>query len=182
MKTCPKCGECKPLSGFSKDKSRKDGLQNHCKPCRVQYNKRWKQDSREKNRELYREYNKHWYEINLEKRREYSKCRREEKREFIREYDKRRRESNPEKFAAYNAKRRAAKLQRTPVWLTKEQLDEIETFYTAALAFRLFTGLTYHVDHIIPLQGKNVSGLHVPWNLQVIPATDNLKKSNLFED
>lgn len=182
MKTCPTCGELKPLAGFSKDKSHKDGLQNQCKICRVQYNKRWKQENREKNRELYRDYNKRWHEMNVDKRRESTRRWREQNRESSREYDKCRKQSNPEKFAAYNAKRRAAKLQRTPQWLTKEQLDEIETFYTVALAFRIYTGLTYHVDHIVPLQGKNVSGLHVPWNLRVISATDNLKKSNLFED
>ena len=163
MKTCPKCGECKPLSGFRKDKSRKSGVQSHCKPCRSQF----KKQRRKVYNEASRKQTKRW---------------REENHEAYRKYGKRWREENQDKRNAGVAKYRAAKLQRTPRWLTKDQLDEIETFYTVALAFRLFTGLTYHVDHIVPLQGKNVSGLHVPWNLRVIPETDNLKKSNLFED
>jgi hypothetical protein len=88
------------------------------------------------------------------------------------------RKNNPEKFTALNAKRRAAKLNATPAWLTKEHLQEIEELFLCAKMFKLYTGEEYHVDHIVPLQGNNVCGLHVPWNLQVIPAKENLTKSN----
>lgn len=77
-------------------------------------------------------------------------------------------------------KRRAAKLQRTPKWLTDGDLFEIECIYTYAAALNK-VGLVYHVDHIIPLQGKIVSGLHVPENLRVIPARENISKRNKFE-
>lgn len=70
----------------------------------------------------------------------------------------------------YQAGRRATKLQRTPSW---SQTEDIKKFYDNCPA-------GYHVDHIIPLQGKNVSGLHVLENLQYLSAVDNMKKGNSF--
>lgn len=96
-----------------------------------------------------------------------------------REYQK----ANPAKMNAISAKRRAAKLQATPNWLTQEDFNQIEMFYKQAHQLMSETDEEYHVDHIIPLQGENVCGLHVPWNLQVILAKENLTKSNkLLED
>lgn len=87
----------------------------------------------------------------------------------------------PEKLAAQSAKRKAARSQRTPSWLTKEDLQTIESFYLQARQLSEETGQRYHVDHIIPLRGKKVSGLHVPSNLRVIPASENIRKFNKFE-
>jgi hypothetical protein len=67
--------------------------------------------------------------------------------------------------------KRASKLNRTPIWA---DLDEINSFY-------LNCPKGYHVDHIIPLQGKMVSGLHVISNLQYLTIKDNLIKHNKFE-
>jgi hypothetical protein len=78
--------------------------------------------------------------------------------------------------AALNNKRRSAQLQRTPKWDSDAHL--ILAKYQAAAMLTKQTGTPYHVDHIIPLQGKNVSGLHVFSNLRVIPAVENVKKSN----
>lgn len=89
--------------------------------------------------------------------------------------------NNLSKFAAYEAKRRAIKLQRTPPWLTEDHYWMMkETYAFAAFRTKIF-GFRWHVDHIVPLQGQNVSGLHVPWNLQVIPAVENIAKHNKFE-
>lgn len=83
--------------------------------------------------------------------------------------------------AATSAKRRAVKLKATPPWLTDEQLLEIKLLYLFVAERRKITGLDLEVDHIIPLQGENVCGLHVPWNLQVLTASENASKGNRFD-
>ena len=75
-------------------------------------------------------------------------------------------------------KRQAAKLKRTPAWLTQHDLKIMESKYAIAAWLSAVVGREYHVDHIIPLQGKKVSGLHIPSNLSIIPAQDNMKKGN----
>lgn len=86
--------------------------------------------------------------------------------------------SNPHKVNADTTKRRLSKQNRTPIWLNTNHLLEIEQFYNFARKLSSKTDVVYHVDHIVPLHGKTVCGLHVPWNLQVISAVDNLKKGN----
>jgi hypothetical protein len=83
-------------------------------------------------------------------------------------------------YAKNGAKRKAAKLQRTPAWLTDIDFERINNEYRVAALLTKVTGSAWHVDHIIPLQGKMVSGLHVPSNLRVLPATENIRKSNNF--
>lgn len=78
------------------------------------------------------------------------------------------------------ANRHAAKLLRTPAWLTKEDHIAILEKYELSQSITSTTGIKHHVDHIIPLQGKLVSGLHVPTNLQVITASENLRKNNSY--
>lgn len=72
--------------------------------------------------------------------------------------------------AAKGALEKARKLQRCPIWA---DLDSIKKFYANCPD-------GYHVDHIIPLNGKNVSGFHILENLQYLPAKENLQKSNKF--
>jgi len=85
--------------------------------------------------------------------------------------------ANPEKFAMKTRKRKVAKLQRTLFWLNTGQAFEMECIYKYCASLRRI-GLDYEVDHIVPLQGKTVSGLHVPWNLQILSASENASKGN----
>lgn len=80
-------------------------------------------------------------------------------------------EKNKEKFFVRNQKRRAVAKKATPPWITREQLNEMALLYKNRPA-------GYHVDHIVPLNGLSVCGLNVPWNLQYLPANENLKKGN----
>jgi hypothetical protein len=70
----------------------------------------------------------------------------------------------------------------TPSWLTKEQKGRIKEFYVEAEKLKRETGVDYEVDHIIPVRGELVSGLHVPWNLRVITAEENQKKNRKLLD
>jgi len=105
------------------------------------------------------------------------------------------RKENPDVIRAYRKtpKAKAARRERSrlrgirkshpavPNWLTAEQRKEIREIYLHAADCRAVTGEEYHVDHIIPLKGETVCGLHVPWNLQVIPASVNTSKSNKWQ-
>lgn len=97
------------------------------------------------------------------------------------ESTKRWRLKNPDKHAACRAKRRAWQLQATPKWLTPDDYVAISAHYRESRRLSATTGIKHNVDHIVPLKGKNVCGLHVPWNLKPIPFIDNLRKSNRYE-
>lgn len=87
-------------------------------------------------------------------------------------------QANPDLAAARTAQYRAAKLQRT---LSQGYTDAIKQFYKEARRLTDATGVQHHVDHIVPLRGRLVSGLHVPWNLQILTASDNCSKGNKWE-
>ncbi len=109
---------------------------------------------------------------------EYEKKYRDKNKTKKAQYIKQWKINNSGTVTSWAAKRRANKLNATPSWLTEEQLRDIKLFYAKSTQLQQVTGIKHHVDHIIPLQGKNVSGLHVPWNLQILTATENLKKGN----
>ena len=78
--------------------------------------------------------------------------------------------------------RRRKHRDATPPWLTRKQKAEIRQLYQIAITMTRTTGERYVVDHIVPLRGETVCGLHVPWNLRVITQEENLKKSNKHVD
>lgn len=98
----------------------------------------------------------------------------EEKRAYKALYKK----SNPELYKALTSFRRRRFRDATPVWLTHRQKTEMRELYKIAITMSRTTGERYVVDHIVPLNGETVCGLHVPWNLRVITQDDNLAKSN----
>lgn len=93
---------------------------------------------------------------------------------------RRRYQKYPEKEKAKSAARRKRTKQATPHWLSSDDLWIIEEAYHLSFLREKMTGIKWHVDHIVPLKNKQVCGLHVPWNIQVIPAKENLKKWNKY--
>lgn len=155
----------------------------------AEYCRRWKEKDPDAARALLRE----WYAKNRDKELAADKLRREVNLEkyLLRErasYAKRRerkaetnrvwRAGNTERVAWYTSNRRSRLAERTPPWLTDEHFVAMLDVFTLAALLTAETGELHHVDHIVPLKGKTVSGLNVPWNLQAIPAIENLRKSN----
>lgn len=86
--------------------------------------------------------------------------------------------ANPAWKASHCAKRRAKKLQAMPSWVDEDHLWVIEEAHKLARMRSEATGISWDVDHIVPLTNKKVCGLHVYWNIQVIPSTVNYRKHN----
>ena len=207
MKKCNQCKIIKSTDDFWKDNSKKDNLCTLCKNCKRQSNLSY----RLVNIESIKLAKKAWYNVNVEKNRTYSASYRKEHVESIkniqarwysanadsvnakkaadkasnpekhRALSKAYKKANPGKVNARSSKRHCAKLQRTPEWLSIEQIREIEQFYIDASELSWLSNGGLQVDHIIPILGKNVSGLHVPWNLQLLDSSDNNKKRNSFD-
>jgi hypothetical protein len=151
-KTCSKCLEIKELENFPKSSAIKSGFRSECKNCIKLNRSRYYQKNKQK------ELNsaKRWNKENFNKYQDNLKIWRLENKERVRK-----------NHNARCAKRRCTKLNATFLGYDKE-LKEIYKNCPKGM----------HVDHIIPLQGKTVSGLHVPWNLQYLTPFENLSKGN----
>ncbi len=141
---------------------------NRCIECGRSSCRKWKRENREK---IYAD-NRIWRKKNRDKVQAKERKWKVANPEKIKIIGRRWRLKNLEKRNFINAIRRARKLMATPKWLTEKQKAEILSFYKSA------NDLGLEVDHIIPLRGENVCGLHVPWNLQTLTATENRRKGN----
>ena len=88
------------------------------------------------------------------------------------------RKKNSGRVLAWCRERQLAKKQRSPGWLTDFDRLKIECVYSIAAMLTRVNGEAWHVDHVVPLQGKTVSGLHVPNNLQLLRGSENSRKGN----
>jgi hypothetical protein len=132
----------------------------------------------ERNKELTKERARTWALANPEKRQAIHRKNRDSHLEQHNATNREWNKNNKPLKAALQAKRKSVILQRTPKWDADAHL--IVAKYQVAAMLSRETGEQHHVDHIIPLQGKYVSGLHVFSNLRVIPGSDNVKKSNKY--
>ena len=161
-----------------------------CVNCHSERSKLTKREWREKNREYYLrqakdyrertkqhrlDYSVEYRARTVEQRSEYNKKHRIENIEHYKNYAKEHREKNRAWHCAYQSKRRARKMQAI---LSEDFYKEVKIIYKKREKITKKTGQIHHVDHIVPLQGENVCGLHVPWNLQIITADENIAKSN----
>ena len=147
-----------------------------CLTCRAEFLVKW----RSKNPHKVKQHNDTQYDNHAELLCARSRKFRAENLEVLRQKSREYQKKNPHVYAKSGAKRKAAKLQRTPLWLTDIDHERIGNEYKLAALLTKVTGSSWHVDHIIPLQGKMVSGLHVPSNLRVLPAVENIRKSNFY--
>lgn len=204
MRICTRCKCQKPLFEFQKKCDTADGVTSRCKACLSEVSKA----AYTARKDAILAKNKAWYEankvdvnqrrkINLDREAHKEKCRayyKENKasirvandawnaanpevmRRVWREYAKR----NTVNRNANSAERRAKKHNALAKWDT--ELTTLVTKEAAALCrLRAKTlGGKWHVDHVVPLRGKIVSGLHVWNNLQVLPAKANISKGNKF--
>ena len=151
MKFCPKCKQNVPQEKYNPSEYlRKGGWCRSCKNANRNYSIEY-QKKRQKRVE-----DPEYDAAERQKRNEYSaKIRRRD----------------PWKKRHYEGLRRAAKNRATPKWLSRQQKEEIKRFYKNCPE-------GYEVDHIHPLLGETFTGLHVPWNLQYLPVSENRRKGN----
>ena len=202
MKSCGKCKEVKPPEEFYKYKRSSDGRQSYCKSCnkvansvfsntpkRQEYRKTYRENNldrvrarekayREANKEAIKASDKAYRELNRDKIKEsqanYVRRHKDRVLKSSSEYRKR----NLPKYNMYSSHRRACVRRAQPLWLSPDDKKRMELVWGLRELKSFVTGVEYEVDHIVPLNSPVVCGLHVPWNLRVIPKSENRSKSN----
>lgn len=169
-KTCSACQTEKLFTEFFSRASSKDGLQNQCKPCKAVAVKSW----RGQNADAVKRHNASNYKRNTDSIKASVVRWKKANPDRCRELDRAKEIRKPELKRARVAKRRAALMSAIPSWA---DLDAIKGMYRLAQVFR-DAGLQVEVDHIVPLQGSTVSGLHSHDNLQLLVKSINISKGN----
>jgi len=204
-KHCKRCDTTKLTTEFGKQSDKKDGLRAHCKPCRRESDKvyrihnsdkikQYKKKYKEENKEAIKIKDHQYYLDNKERISAYFKDRRvgkvrdalisygssyrEENREMLREKNREYSKDNRAIRNANYARYRANKIQATPAWASDKYM---KLWYEGAKIQEKLTGRKVHVDHIVPLKGANVCGLHCEDNMQWMFAEDNCSKGNKYE-
>lgn len=185
LKTCTKCKVEKPIERFSVDRHKLSGLCVRCKDCRraayiadklnvAATSRRHYQANKVRHDKLSLAYYYAHRDHRSAKMTEWYRNNADLVSANVAAY----RIAHPGFDAAKQARRRAQELRATPSWA---DFGAIKAIYAEAARLTLETGIPHHVDHKIPLQGRNVCGLHVAGNLQILTATENVSKSNKFE-
>jgi hypothetical protein len=178
-KQCACCKVVKPTeNNFAWLKTR---FCSWCRDCKKIKKKEWDLKNQDRVKENAKEFYKTYYPKNKEKifQRTIEWQRNNKEKYAIK--SKRWYENNKHKSFAHSAKYRAAKRNACPSWLDETMKLEIEAIYSKANKISIETGVAHEVDHIVPLCGETVCGLHVPWNLQVLSQFDNRSKRNNLE-
>ena len=173
MKECTKCGKGKELVEFKKDKTKKGGHYSSCRECNK---KAWKANYANI-AEDHRLKNKRYADANPDKVKRYGKRYYVQNRDAALLRSAKWREDNRGHANSLRTVSKKRYRQAMPVWADR---DKINSFYIEAVRKTDITGTQHHVDHIIPIKGVNVCGLHIAENLQVITALENAKKHNHF--
>ena len=163
-----------PLGEFNKNKARKDGLSHYCRSCATMSTQKWRQTNSTRDKE--------YYEDNKEVILAYYKERYQNNKEAMKLRNSTWKHNNPDKRSLQKIKCRTAKKQREVSW---SNLEKIKQIYIDCKEINLAARAAgcmerFVVDHIVPLQGKLVSGLHVDNNLQIITNRENCSKHNKF--
>lgn len=171
VKQCLSCKDAKPFEEFHKRNKAKDGLSTYCKTCKSITDKVY----RELNNHLVKQKKAEYYQNNKNDISIKAASYYNSNKELVKQRAMEWKTKNKYKHNMSCMVRYTQKMNACPSWVDK---DQIRVFYKIAACLQKVHGVKYHVDHIVPLQGINVSGLHVPWNLQVITASENCSKRN----
>ena len=186
-KLCHRCEETKSVAEFHRDRSKADGFHTLCKSCKEVAQKKWRlandrsayqKQYRADNRDTLLEGKKEWYNDNKERQLANMAAWVKNNRAAFKVIQNRYIGNNRGKFADKEARRRSLKLSAMPKWLNHAEVVEIEYMY---MYNQIMPG-NWEVDHIVPLQGESICGLHIPENLQILSAKENRMKSNKFRE